>query len=48
MEEDAKLWMKELAMAENRDMMRPLQRPRTMAMVKNTTTGCILVTEVNK
>ena len=42
MEEDAKLWMKELAMAEVKDMMTPEKRPRVMAMVKKTMTGYIL------
>lgn len=39
MEVEAKLWMKELAMADVKDMMIPEKRPRTMAMVKKTITG---------
>lgn len=39
MEEDANWWMKELAMADMREIIRPEQRPIKMLMPKKTMTG---------
>lgn len=41
MEEEANWWMKELAMADMRDMTRPEQRPMKMLMPKKTMTGYV-------